>query len=99
MQENEPKKMTKHEKSRFIEEHREEILEDIGRLGKGEVCKKWGFSGTTYFMLKRGEAKAGKQPGAKVPSKPSEVVELSEHEHYLVLLGYQQAVREILKRC
>ena len=95
MQEHEPKKMNKKEKHRFIEEHKEEILADIGRLPRREVLEKWGFSGTTYSILRRG---VEKQPSTKASSKPDQVVELSEHERYLILLGWQQAAREFLKR-
>lgn len=101
MQKHEPKKVTKYEKHRFIEEHKEEILADIGRLPQGEVLNKWGIGSNTYYQLSKGmirvKAEAGKRPGAKAQSKPDEVVELTEHERYLVLLGYQQAVREFLK--
>lgn len=98
----EPKKASRYEKHRFIEEHKKEIQDDIGKLPQGEVLKKWDICTTTYYKLGKGIAKvktkARKKTRAKAPSKiGTQVEKLTVHERYLVLLGYQMAVREFLK--
>lgn len=99
MQEHSPselKKMGIREKHRFIEEHKEEIIRDARRLKKREILKKWDISSTTFYKLKKLYAPELLRQNEE--EKTDDLPEaLTEHERYLILLGYQMAVREFLK--
>lgn len=94
-------------RSKWIKEHLEEIMVDIRSMSKDEVVEKWPFGPSTYGKLRRIHApEIIGQQGAKTLKKPTqktikettgEDVALTEHERYLILLGYQQATREFLK--
>lgn len=86
---NKPEKMNTRAKGIFIDEHQKEIIEDIGRLKNREVLEKWGIGLSIYYRLKR--MKQLREPLGDL------MATLTEHERYLVLLGYQMAAREFLK--
>ena len=88
------------EKHLYMEAHKEEIEVDLGKLSKSEVMEKWGISGTTYSEMTKGMKKVRTEATPEQPAPPEAgqgVAPLTEHEHYILLLGYQQAVRELLK--
>ena len=90
-----PKKMSIRNKHLFIEEHKEEIMGDARRLKKREVLKKWGITSTTFYKLRKLYApELIRQSEEKNTDNLPEA--LTEHERYLVLLGYQMATREFL---
>ncbi len=95
-------KMSTLEKHLYIEEHKEEILKDARTLEKDEVLKKWDISLSALNKLKKA-SELQKDKDIWVPNAPNlirqgeEPVALTEHERLLILLGYQQAVREFLK--
>ncbi len=94
-QPSEPKRMTIRNKHLFIEEHKEEIIKDARKLKKREVLKKWGISNTAYYQIRKRYAPELIRQSEE--EKTDDLPEaLTEHERYLVLFGYQQAVREFL---
>lgn len=86
----------------YFEQNKEAMLADYYLLPIGEFLKKWALSSTTWVNLKRKWNVVSKNTrltgtpilrDVKLPSPH----DLTEHERYLVLLGYQMAVREFLK--
>jgi len=100
--------MNLQERGRYIKAYLAEIVEDIKTMDGAAVMAKWGFVSATYYALRKLHASelVGKPWGMKAkahpePSveeqKPTEVdVSLTEHERYLMLVGWQEAVRELL---
>lgn len=82
----------------YYEQNKEAILADYYSLKLMEFFKRWRITSTTWLKLKKLWGVINKQkrikPRAPVPDNQ---IELTEHERYLILLGYQQAVREFLK--
>ena len=97
----------------YWEKNKEDILVDYGTMKIRDFLKRWHIPTTTWPKLKklwgveskghRGgwpvKAPAVKAPAVKEEEKPAPGVDVSltEHERFLVLLGYQQATREFLK--
>lgn len=96
---------------KYYDEHKEAILADYQSMPLVKFFERWSIWSSTWDRLKErwqfeGKGKgSGQRKGRRTDIKPpkspktdeSQVVELTERERYLVLLGYQQAVREILK--
>ena len=92
----ESKKMSIREKHLFIEEHKEEIVRDARKLKKRKTLDKWGISNTTLYKLKK--LYAPELISQSEEENTDDLPEaLTEHERYLILLGYQMATREFLK--
>lgn len=94
-------RMTRLDKSKYIKKHLKEIVEDSRNLPRGEVLKKWGFGVSTFHKLKKVHAPeligTGGRPKKKQEPQATAPGELTEHERYLILVGYQMAVRDFLK--
>lgn len=94
-------RMTRLDKSKYIKKHLTEIMEDIRNLPKKEVLEKWGFRQSTFNKLRKKHApeliSTGGRPKKNQEPQPSSQAELTEHERYLILIGYQMAIREFLK--
>jgi len=84
---------------KYFERNKEDILVDYQFMKLIDFFHKWGFTSNTWTKLKKRWGIAGKrgpkptsqeETGHKIDGKA-----LSEHDRYLILLGYQQAVREI----
>lgn len=98
--------MSLRDRGKYIEKHLTEIIEDIRALPKREVLKKWPFGQSTFAKLKKEHAPEliGKRPtykprqrkDEKPPATDKEAPGLTEHERYLILVGYQMAAREFL---
>lgn len=92
----------------YYEENKEAILADFTALKLLDFLKKWKISTFTWQKLKRKWEIKSKQTG-RPNTRPGNLnatakhstgdvdVSLTEHERYLILLGYQQAVREFLR--
>lgn len=89
----------------YWEKNREAMTADYQSMRVSSFISKWGLSSTTWQELKnkwgvpnkiRGRAKATKS-SIPEPSEQATDAALTEHERYLILLGYQQATREFLK--
>jgi len=103
------KGLSKHQKGQYIKEHLDEIVEDIQTMKDDAVMAKWGFKNSTCYELRKKHAPEtiGKRRVKKprvikeskaLSEKPIEGTSpLTEHERYLMLLGYQQATREFLQ--
>ena len=94
----------------YYEQNREAILADYNSMTLLPFYKRWGISSNMWVELKREWEIPGKykkhdskkiealaSPEATEPVATSVDSPLTEHEHYLVLLGWQQAAREFLK--
>ena len=90
----------KHSEKRIIalEKDREAVLTDYQNMYLVAFFKKWKLNPTLWQKLKEKWCVIGKQPRKKKPadSPAREPDKLTEHAEYLILLGYQMAVREIL---
>ncbi len=94
----------------YLEKYKESILLDYSNLTLPEFFKRWGLTSTTWQKLKKKWAIAGRGRGRRhgnvVTPKQGENIELgeestdsqglNEHERYLILIGYRQAVQEFL---
>lgn len=93
------------ERGRYIKAHLAEIVEDIKAMDGAAVMAKWGFVKSTYSDLRKLHVpeligkpwtiKADATSGAEQKPKDADV-SLTEHERYLILVGWQEAVRELL---
>lgn len=89
-------------KTKWLEKHMAEIVADIRSLSRKEILKKWPFKASVLLKITKlhapemvGHTRTGKEK--KEESATSEdTSSLTEHERYLMLLGYQMAVREFL---
>jgi len=93
----------------YYEQNKEAMVADYNSMSVSSFLLKWGISTATWQKLKKlwGVPKKSKgirtekaAPAAepeKKPLEPEETAPLTEHERYLILLGYQQATREFLK--
>lgn len=91
-----PRSSTKKRKNlwEYMDQNKEAILADYRRLRLTDFYRRWGFCTSTWQKLK---IKWGVKGKGKATS-PRRVTEtLTEHERYLILVGYQMATREILK--
>jgi len=91
----------------YFDQNREAMVADYHSMKLMDFFKKWAITSNTWLRLKKKWGVENK--GKKRPKKPkktttkavkkttSEDVALTEHERYLILLGYQQAVREFLR--
>lgn len=78
----------------YMDQNKEEILADYRRLRLKDFFKRWSMCTSTWAKLK---IKWGVKGKGKAIS-PRRVTEtLTEHERYLILVGYQMATREILQ--
>jgi len=97
--------MNNQKRGRYIKAHLAEIVADIKAMDRADVMGKWGFVKSTYSKLRKLHApeltgkpwtiKADAAPVAKQKPKDADV-SLTEHERYLVLVGWREAVRELL---
>ena len=92
VEEIEVKKVTK--RINALEKDKDAMLADYRSMLLTDFFKKWGIHSTLWQVLKVKWDVTGKQRGGYHEAGSGH----SEHEEYLVLLGYQQAVREILGR-
>lgn len=90
----------------YLEQNKEAIIGDynsmplreffikwhISTIKWGKLKKLWAVPSKGYMRKSTGRSKTVKEPIAD----DAQVVPLEEHERYLMLLGYQQAVREFL---
>jgi len=89
----------------YYEQNKEAILADYLLMKLLIFLERWHMTTRTWQMLKKKWEVKNKWKGSGIrkpkEDKPStadkEVAPLTEHERYLLLLGWQQAVREILK--
>jgi len=97
--------MNLRERHRYITANLAEIGGDIKTMDTSAVMAKWGFKLTTYNSLRKryapeliGKRGGGRQKSALAPEqKPTATdIALTEHERYLILVGWQEAVRELL---
>lgn len=100
-----PKK--RKERRAYFEQNKEAIIADYYSMKLLDFFKRWRITTGRWLKLKiqwgveRKDSKRLKQVGKPAP-KPVEqaaedVTAMTEHERYLILLGYQQAVREYLR--
>jgi len=95
---------------KYFEQNKEAILVDYNSMKLRDFFKRWGISSTGWTKLKvdwnvQGKHKkhsSKKEWESAIPEVPEAVARsvdapLTEHEHYLVLLGWQQAAREFLR--
>ena len=88
-----------------FEKDREQVLADYADMRLNDFYSKWHLNSTLWGHMKKLWEVKGKRPGygqgepveKSANKKPEGTAPLTEHEQYLILLGYQQAVREILK--
>ena len=100
-----PKK--KKQLRKYYEQNKDAIVADYNLMKLLLFFKKWGIGSTAWTKLKAEWGVPGKNKSpravpaaAKPEAVPEELlvdVSLSEHERYLILLGWQQAAREFLK--
>ncbi len=105
-----PRPKKRKQLQKYYEQNKEAILADYNSMKLKDFFKRWDISSTAWTKLKVDweiQGKHKKQGSKKVwalasPEAPEAVARsveapLTEHEHYLVLLGWQQAAREFLK--
>lgn len=92
-----PKKRSKY--AEYFEQNKEAIEADYHSMILREFFTKWGMCSTTWQKLKKkwGIQGKGKATGPKRAVDTGGTQGSTEHERYLILVGYQQAVREFLK--
>lgn len=87
----------------YFEQNKKEIIADYQSMILRDFFKRWGITTVTWKKLKDKWKISTKGPGARTvksleaDSPKVDELALNEHERYLVLLGYQQAVREFIK--
>lgn len=92
----------------YYEKNKEAMVADYNSMRVSSFFLKWGISSQTWPKLKkkwgisnktkgRGSKQVEKTTQRVVKETTSEDTALTEHERYLILLGYQQAVREIFR--
>jgi len=95
----------------YYEDNKVAVIADYQAMELREFLKKWRLSTANWATLKRewevpGKARGGKTPKTR-PEKKDRLddrqqtgkqspQDITEHEHYLMLLGYRHAIREIL---
>lgn len=88
----------------YYEEHKDAIIADFYGMSTLEMVKRWAMSVSTWTKLKGKwgvkSKRRGQRPKRQNQEPPADedtgTAPLTEHERYLILLGYQQAIREIL---
>ena len=95
----------------YLEQEKEAILADYQALKLGEFFTKWRIGPSTWMKLKakwevksKGKGNRGVKRSVEVaqnvdktgPGMAPDLIGLTEHERYIYLLGYRQAVRERL---
>lgn len=90
----------------YWEKNKEAMVADYLSMRVSSFFRKWGISSKTWQGLRekweipsktkdRGSQSTEKPTTKAAKEAKNEDVALTEHERYLILLGYQQAVREI----
>ena len=92
----ETKPSDKYQILEYYEQHKDEIMADYISLGLNALLGKWHMAALTWGKLRKEWGIEGKRRGPKKRLASEGASPLTEHERYLVLLGYQQAMREIL---
>ena len=96
-----PRPQKKKKLYEYFEQNKEAILADYRSMTLKGLYSKWRLTATTWTNLKRKWEVQGKGKGTSSrPEKEKDATvddALSEHEQYLILLGYQQATREFLE--
>jgi len=86
---------------KYRKENKAAMLHDYYTMTLKDFFQKWSISSATWSGLKKDWEVTGKGWGHSMPKEPpvagSEPDQLTEHDHYLMLLGYQMAVREIFE--
>lgn len=99
-----PKKRRKHWE--YFDQNQEAIVADYRSMKLVDFFKRWAITSSSWTKLKkkwgvenkgRGLLKPAKRPKQGNKPKGANTQELTEHERYLILLGYQQATREFLR--
>ena len=85
----------------YFEQNKEAILADYHSMKLLEFFKSWGITSASWLKLKKlwGVQNKGKGTGPKTVKRPSadDTQGLTEHERYLILVGYQMAIMDFLK--
>ena len=92
----------------YFDQHKEAIIADYRSMTLNDFYKRWHITSSTWLKLKKkwevpskglggSKKKRHGKTGVKVDQKGDKKVKLTEHERYLILVGYQMAVREFLK--
>ncbi len=98
--------MNMQERGKWLKDHLEEIIADIRSMPKRKVYAKWPFGQSTLFkliklhtpeLIKKPRTEPRRRKAEKPPVTSKEAPSLTEHERYLILVGYQMATREFLE--
>ena len=89
---------------KYFEKNKEAILADYTSMKLKDFFKRWGISTNMWIELKKDWSVQGKhnlhatrKKSESPPEDPPDDGSLTEHERYLILVGWQQAAREFMK--
>jgi len=101
-----PKPRKRKHLRQYYEDNKVAIIADYQAMGLRVFLKKWKQSTSNWAALKRewevpGKARGGRMFGTRPAKEPAgDILQTTrdpDRDHYMMLLGYQQAVRDILK--